>query len=42
LRRYTLGFPNNEIELSFLKLFKVGVNFSSKEKNIVEWKVAEK
>ena len=24
------------------KLFKIGVNFSTKERNIVEWKVAER
>ena len=58
-RTYILGFPNNEIKLSFLqglinekdyagrfkmdgrKIIKVGVNFSSKEKNITEWKVEE-
>lgn len=50
-RFYTLGFPNNEIELSFLnglanEFYRapndlMGFNFSSKEKNITEWKVEE-
>lgn len=36
---YKLGFPNLEVEEGFVKLFKIGVNFSSQTRNIERWAV---
>jgi len=39
---YTLGFPNNEVKISFFNyITRIGVNFSSAEKNITEWIAVE-
>jgi hypothetical protein len=42
IEEYTLGFPNNEVKISFFNyITRIGVNFSSAEKNITEWIAVE-
>ena len=34
---YRLGFPNREVEEGLERLFKIGINFSNRLRNIEEW-----